>query len=344
MRNAHKTILVVSPQSSATAQRRAGRTAVQVASELASWRQANWRQANWRQASWRAGLTVVELLVVMAITGIIASLLLPALAEARESARRMQCTSHLKQLGLSLHQYHELQKGLPPGWQPDARRYSAWSWAVPLLPYIEQAALLQKLPFQSAMNPMAEEGEEPATLLPLLICPSDAAERSFALYAEIDEPPGLTNAAGSNSEPDDDDEEHSDTVLTWLPAANYLGVFGTTDPDAVAPQSGNGAFLEKRSVRFHEFQQGLSQSFLIGERTARKLPATWLGFLYQGEDAPARVSGFAGQGPNRDDADECEFDSRHRGVTNFLFGDGHVAAVSDGIEASVYRGYARRQR
>ena len=88
----------------------------------------------------RRAFTLVELLVVIAIIGILIALLLPAVQAAREAARRMQCTNHLKQIGLGIHNFHDSHKSLVPSNVVDNNRTTMWGL---LYPYMEQQALYE---------------------------------------------------------------------------------------------------------------------------------------------------------------------------------------------------------
>lgn len=276
------------------------------------------------------GFTVLELLVVAGIMSALAAIVIPAIGAAREAAHRLQCSSQLRQVGLALHCYHDAFHCLPAGWQWEATQYTAYGWANPLLPYLEEQATYalidRNVSIAAAANAAVRERR-----VPLLVCPSDVAGGQFDLYAET--------AHGGP-------EEHGapgDELLVVLPSANYVAVFGTSEPDDAFPTPpGEGAFIDSRPIRLAELTRGTSNTLLVGERTAARLPSTWLAVDRRGEDAVCRLTGTAFAGPNCGHCDECEFSSRHAGGVNFLFGDGHVTLVADSIEAPTYRRLARR--
>lgn len=124
------------------------------------------------------GFTLVELLVVITIIGVLISLLLPAVQAAREAARRMTCTNHLKQLGLALHNYHALYRCFP-GF--GAETLSSFSVQARLLPFVEQKDLQDLIDFKQSLYLGASHSQSlnPAqataatTRVSLLRCPSD---------------------------------------------------------------------------------------------------------------------------------------------------------------------------
>ena len=89
----------------------------------------------------RRGFTLVELLVCIAVIGILVGLLLPAVQHVREAANRTSCFNNLKQIGLAMHNYHDVNFHLPAFTRDD---YTAATWAVVILPYMEQDNLYQQ--------------------------------------------------------------------------------------------------------------------------------------------------------------------------------------------------------
>jgi prepilin-type N-terminal cleavage/methylation domain-containing protein len=89
----------------------------------------------------RSGFTLLELLVVMAVIAVLASLLLPAIQQARETARKTQCTNNLKQIGLALHSFHDAKRHLPSSGRPLNSSTVRIGVFVHLLPYLEQRSL-----------------------------------------------------------------------------------------------------------------------------------------------------------------------------------------------------------
>ncbi|NQT14306.1 MAG: DUF1559 domain-containing protein [Planctomycetes bacterium] len=135
----------------------------------------------------RQGFTIVELLVVIAIIGILIALLLPAVQAAREAARRSQCSSHLKQIGLALHNYHDTHRCFPPflihrTGTPSriADVDKGANWLVFLLPYVEQRQLYDEWDFHIPASLNAGRSQE----LAIYKCPSDPqSTKNFCSYA-----------------------------------------------------------------------------------------------------------------------------------------------------------------
>ena len=132
-------------------------------------------------AATQKGFTLAELLVVIAIIGILIALLLPAVQAAREAARRMSCSNHLKQIGLAMHNYADTFQGMLPnaGWSGSVYPID-YSPLAKLLPYCEQANLQDLIDFAIDMGHVGRDDlpvalrPAAATAVPLFLCPSDA--------------------------------------------------------------------------------------------------------------------------------------------------------------------------
>ena len=134
----------------------------------------------------RRGFTLIELLVVIAIIAVLIALLLPAVQAAREAARRGQCGNNLKQIGLALHNYHQIHDRFPPGKSEAAdqlgysdKQYAGWTeWSslAALLPYLEQSTVFNSINFAYCGGysyGQACNGTAWTTRLSSFLCPSD---------------------------------------------------------------------------------------------------------------------------------------------------------------------------
>lgn len=203
------------------------------------------------------GFTLVELLVVIAIIGVLVGLLLPAVQSAREAARRTQCQSNLRQIGLAFHAYHDNHGELPigcrdkriPGHNPHGRQLS---WAIQLLPLVELNNLYQQIDLEFGYD-SAENAAAGSTVVAIYLCPSTSrlADDRSDLWMS-------TSPSG----------------LPALAAMDYGGNYGAgfTFPSA------NGVMLYNRGVAFHEITDGTSWTIAVAEDTGRgrKWDGEWI--------------------------------------------------------------------
>jgi prepilin-type N-terminal cleavage/methylation domain-containing protein/prepilin-type processing-associated H-X9-DG protein len=273
----------------------------------------------------RTGFTLIELLVVIAIIGILVGLLLPAVQRVRESAARTQCQNNLKQMGLALHNYHDVSRCFPPGYcatlpYVDGATDTApgWGWAAFLLPYLEQDNVYRQLNFtQPVQNSPAVQ-----TMVKVYLCPSD-------IYPSG--PFALSDGFGS-------------TICSAAPTS-YVACCGSDASDTTAP-TGNGVFYRNSQTRIAEITDGTSETILVGERAWAKANGVWAGavpggVLRRGQYNPCQpnvpgawypsatlaVAHAHGNNPLVDgdgSAGMDDFGSMHFGGSNFLFADGSV--------------------
>lgn len=192
----------------------------------------------------RPGFTLIELLVVIAIIAILIALLLPAVQQAREAARRLQCKNNLRQLGLALHNYHETHQALPPTGLLVAGQGSAFGWGAMVLPQLEQTGIYSQLNFNILNTASASNRDLIDRSLPMFRCPSDTS-KSHREISNVTAP----------------------LVPYSVATASYLCVIGN-DVDGTktlddAP--GNGLFRYNGPNRFSAVTDGLSQTLAIGE-------------------------------------------------------------------------------
>ena len=320
----------------------------------------------------RAGFTLIELLVVIAVVAVLVSLLLPAVQQAREAARRGQCQNNLKQLGLATALFADSRGALPPArivqrpvpGEPPERRCGGDgpSWLVRLLPYLEQRAAAQRWDLSA---PYAAQPEEVRTLvLNTLVCPSrrgvDAAriadgvgpDRTLSCGCKF---PGRKIAGGATTDYAGNQGDLS-PGSAGLPTDFYWGGNGTgaiisSRGDCVAGRPDAGRWIDR--VTLAAVRDGLTNTVLAGERHVqdRNLgDAEGDGSAFDGSRfyTSARVGGAGvplASGPDDDvlGLDLFAFGSAHPQAVHFVLGDGSVRPVSVSID-SVTLGRACNRR
>ena len=320
-----------------------------------------------RQRQRHSGFTLIELLVVIAIIAVLIALLLPAVQQAREAARRTQCKNNLKQLGIALHNYHDVFRVFPPGYRMQAGSPSEpiGPANVSLLPYLDQKNILDQIDMDLPWY--LQRPEVVALPAPVFVCPSDTSPDpiNIEFLGQLNPPSGATFGIASYAQ-----SMGWRDALCWSPG---LGAPSTT--------SKSGVFNHHSNTRFRDITDGTSNTFAIGEAASgfeictgigctNPIPGvssghSWAcggagiepfyldGFRYTGNfgstveainktpvtdsfyklsshlDCRASVDG----GPHW----VSNFRSFHQGGAQFLFCDGSVHFLSENIDMTTYR-------
>ncbi len=299
----------------------------------------------------RYAFTLIELLVVIAIIAILVALLLPAVQQAREAARRSSCKNNLKQIGLALHNYHDVNRMMPPAYLGAgsglANNWGCYGWGAFILPYMEQGPLYDTLDVNTSIPGMSFrwENKDPGALtrIATYVCPSDQSEPVKSL--------GHSNYVMVRGP-----EKAEARTIAGSATVAVPGAFGGKDDIGGVGILFNGAL-------FSSFTDGLSNTLVIGERSSSKFSqqhrtdfncggAQWIGVRTRGnvtnsrqKDFVAAIWGVAGSGPNSTSVaqvpagvpdvenNECAigFNSNHRGGVQFCLGDGSVRFISENI-------------
>ncbi len=309
----------------------------------------------------RNAFTLVELLVVIAIIGILIGMLLPAVQQVREAARRIECANNTRQIGLALLNYESAHQVFPPGWtttmsttasHTDAHSANmlgepGWGWSAFILPQMEQQSVHEQINLAVAIDAHHHE-EIIKTVIPFYICPSDPEaelvnldvhvedEHDHHVEDEHDHHDGQLRNSFHDPEPEHDHNER------WVGRSNYSGCFGSTTIQH-NPFDGNGAFFANSKLKLGEFTDGLSNTVVVGERTNELATVSWVGFVPEVDEPGARVLGAALHEPNCDERHASSFRSYHPGGINVVLGDGSAHFVSSNIDETLFRALATRR-
>lgn len=194
----------------------------------------------------RNAFTLVELLVVIAIIGVLIALLLPAVQQAREAARRMSCSNNVKQLGLAMHNYHDTYGTFPFGYiadDPDMGVHRRICWMQTILPFIEQNALADLLKADTTEYLMHISSDIQGVEIDGLLCPSEAN----------------ADATGGNS--------------TAGFQGNYVVCTGNEFMNRHDPLK--GLFYRSSKLAFRDLVDGSSNTLMYGETIKRPGTGTW---------------------------------------------------------------------
>lgn len=322
----------------------------------------------------RPAFTLIELLVVIAIIAILVALLLPAVQQAREAARRTQCKNHLKQLGLALHNYADAHTVLPPGASVNTDLSTGaanGSWGVHgrILPYLEQGSLFDAVDlttgwdFQSPIDGLK---------IPVYACPSDPKSDeardpgsgkvtlypttygfNYGTWFVFDPTTGKGGSGlfypNSRLTFRDAVDGSSNTLLAaevkaWTPYQRNGGPSSTTiPPTAVAAETIVASGAQFKNTGHTEWPDGRVHhtGVTVTLPPNSKVRYTTGGTTYDEMDYNSWQEGLDGNAGNPSYA-IITSRSYHQGMVNVVLFDGSTRSVSENIDLSIWRGLGTR--
>ena len=271
------------------------------------------------------GFTLVELLVVIAIIGILIALLLPAVQAAREAARRSQCSNNLKQIGLALHNYHDVYKRFPTGShngavypKPRPKFPKHWDWLTQLLPFVEQQNIYDQINFKKDYSEVhAANNAAMKQHVDSFLCPSVPGLPTLTSCCK--DLPGVQDASVSS---------YAATATDLLEHASQ--------------ENATGVIYLLSNTSIAHVRDGTSNTFVASESYTDYdvgLKATWgPNYCPNSQCYLGRMWAFGSllttkHGINqREGRSKSGIDSLHPGGAQFVFADGHVQFLSESID------------
>ncbi len=266
---------------------------------------------NYGCKSGREGFSLIEVLVVIAIIGLLVALLLPAVQAARESARRSQCLNNLKQHGVALNTYSTSVDAFPIGyifWPKSSGVAPGWAWSTAILPQLEQgpiySAININVPIDLPANITAR-----TSALSIYVCPSDRKTGVFTRTSQL---------AGGPID------------VTTISYAASQGVSNSG--------TGVGMFQPNKSTRPRDLKDGASNTIALGERPSFVVQNAWVGALSDGQGGEQVLA--SSLDPSA--ASSSAFSGPHSGVVQFLMADGSARPIKMTINPKVFQALTTR--